>query len=311
MTHCETSGTQVISAPQQLWEVCSPADAYKLAFASNALASAIYATEFSQSLARIDELDLLRVDLPNGESVPLLKNGANGYFDISRTGRRFVEESYARGVGNTSAYLVIPETPCLASDRLHGLARDCGTALQSLTNLIPDDIVIASVAGMSFESYARYYDSHLSIPSYWTICLELLRRLRLSDKLEALECTFRMYQGDLASKFSALSSPSLFVFNRHLSSEKLCISNSGRNRIFVNDDAPNKAHLLLIGDSHSYSAMSQIMSHYFSRVTFFWGTRANGYGDAADEIADFYSRADFVIEEISERFFLRNFTRAA
>lgn len=97
MTHSETSGTQAVNAPQQLWKVCSLTDAYKLVSASNAIASAIYTREFSQSLARIDELDLLRIDLRDGESVPLLKNGANKYFDISRTRRRFVEESYARG----------------------------------------------------------------------------------------------------------------------------------------------------------------------------------------------------------------------
>jgi predicted RNase H-like HicB family nuclease len=72
---------------------------------------------------------------------------------------------------------------------------------------------------------------------------------------------------------------------------------------------PAPSRLDAIRASHSFSAMSQLLSYYYESVTFYWANRASDYGNCADAIKR--AHADIVIEESSERFLLSNFRVSA
>lgn len=306
------SSTKLVSdKAQQTWEVASLPDAIQLATASNAFAAAIYGARFKaicEDGAALTDLDMLAIQVADVR-IPVLRSGANKYYELSSKPASFNSEAFLRVGLTPDCHLIVPEPAGLAGDFLPG-GWDPTVAIRSCDLTAIDGLHVATLGNLSLAASMRFFDSHWSVPFYWQLCIGLIASRGFRCDLDAFHCFFRPYKGDLASRFSEESSFSMFVSNRFFHSETPGTMQSGKRRIFINPNAPNRQHLLLVGDSHSYSSMSHIFSHYFEKVTFFWANRANRYGAVGEQIETVAREADFFIEETSERFFLRNFTVA-
>ncbi|MGH8062962.1 MAG: hypothetical protein ACREO7_13215 [Pseudoxanthomonas sp.] len=298
------------------WNVSCDDTLDHLCAASNAFARAAYQRAFDDICAEqflLSQLDLCSV-LVEGNNCPILKSGSNKYYEISSNPVVFDDARFVATGLIPDCYIVIPEAARLASPLLER-EWNASCAIDSIRPALArqqlDWVHIEDVHGIAVASALRAFDSHPSISFYWRLCKSLLIAHGWSVGIDGLDVAFRRYKCDLAARFSEVETSSLFVSSKYFRSESPGDTQRGKFRIFENEGAPNQATLLLVGDSHSYSAISQILSHYFKRVLFYWADRASNYGARHDEIAQHAQEADFFIEECSERFFLRNFSALA
>ncbi len=283
--------------------------------ASNAFARHAYQSEFEAVSADPDGLGALDLFIAriDGLDAPLLRNGTNRYFDVSSSTRKFSTIKFRPSLPNPDAYVIIPEAPHLLAEAL-GDTWNATLALESIAHDLPAGPAW-TIPHRCFDSTPsrslRLFDSHPSLHFYWLLCTGLLRDHGWATENTRIEVQFRPYKCDLAARFSSQEAISLFPSAKHFTSEIAGDAQRGRKRVFVNPAATNDATLLLVGDSHCYSAISQIMSFFFSRVIFFWASRGSNWGDNRSEIIEMATNsADFFIEEASERFFLTNYTDA-
>lgn len=291
-------------AGASITKVASPHDLEPLVRASNAHARETYQQAFDAlSPADLERLDLLVARTPE-QRIPTLKNGTNRYLETASAPLSFDFRRFVACGLTPDVFVVVPESPNLLAPYITPSPRSCLSDLAA-SPLRPGWLTIADCGNIAVDSCVRAFDSHLSVLFYWRTVLDMIRRLGGSVEIDGVEVAFRPYKCDLAGRFSEATATSLFVHNRHFHSEMGGDSQSGRTRLFRNPGAPNKQAVALIGDSHSFSAMSQLLSYYYESVTFYWANRASDYGNCADAIKR--AHADIVIEESSERFLLSNF----
>ena len=295
------------------WSICDERQLGFLCDASNAFSRHSYQSSFEAASKDPDNfgaLDLFSTRI-EGFQTPLLRNGTNKYFDVSSSPRKFSVAKFRPALPCPNAYVIIPEAPHYLAAML-GDAWNPRIALESVARNLPAGprwtIPYGCFEPTSSRSL-RLFDSHPSLHFYWLLCMELLRDHGWATSNIPIEVQFRPYKCDLASRFTSQETISLFPSARHFKSESAGDAQRGRKRVFQNPTAANDATLLLVGDSHCYSAISQIMSFFFSEVVFFWASRGSNWGGNRDEIIEIANNsADFFIEEASERFFLVNYT---
>lgn len=297
------------------WSICDERELGFLCDASNAFSRHSYQSSFEA--ASTDPESFVALDLFStcieGFRTPLLRNGTNKYFDVSSSPRKFSATKFRPTLPCPNAYVIIPEAPHLLAATL-GDTWNPRVALESVVHDLPSGpswTIPYDCFDPASSRSLRLFDSHPSLHFYWLLCMGLLRDHGWAKSDTPVEVQFRPYKCDLASRFTSLETTSLFPSARHFKSESAMDAQRGRKRVFQNPSAANDATLLLVGDSHCYSAISQIMSFFFSEVVFFWASRGSNWGDNRDEITEIATNsADFFVEEASERFFLTNFTNA-
>ncbi|WP_267423466.1 hypothetical protein [Methylobacterium sp. GC_Met_2] len=155
----------------------------------------------------------------------------------------------------------------------------------------------------------RAFDSHPGSGTYCQIIRQLIDQLRLPQPNYELEFEFTSFTCDLAARFAQRSIETLMVSNQYMVQDlsKISRQNTGIHRLFKNEKAPIKSSVILLGDSHSNSAIAPHLSHIFEQVRFIWASRRDAYEPFSEEILGYGKEADYIVEEIAERFFLNNF----
>lgn len=276
----------------------------ELVRASNAHARDTYQAMFDAiGPDELKRLDLLVAQTP-AQRVPVLNNGSNRYMEFASAPLSFNFQRFAAAGLTPDVFVVVPEMTNLLGEYV--LPVPATSCLRELSKhpLCPDWLLVADRGAVPADDCVRAFDSHPSALFYWRVVEDIVRRIGGSTAIAGVDVFFRPYQCDLASRFSDAKTRSLFPFNGYLASES-GDGQTGRSRTYRNPSAPNKQEVALIGDSHAFTAMSQLLSSYYESVTFFWANRVSGYGSCADAISRM--RADHVIEESSERFLLSNF----
>nr|WP_128083371.1 hypothetical protein [Methylobacterium sp. B34] len=278
---------------------------------SNDQAHATYGFEFMRMCEDCPEslngIDLLSAEI-SGRSYPMLFNGNNNYSELSSKKLK-LSKSVEGGVA-ADLMIVIPEPIRLMrrGANRNGLTSALSNHLASTTLPIIDaESVVPNRIDRS--ELVRAYDSHPSIGTYF-FCMDYILRLMESGKLSySIPFNNGSYRCDLAERFSQEETKCIFpAWQHHIEDlSQKNTSNTGMHHIFYNEKAPLRACILLIGDSHSYSALAPMLSNAVKKVRFIWASRRDNYGPFSLTIKDYAREADFVVEEVSERFFLRNF----
>ena len=291
----------------------SSSDLEHLCFISNELSRNAYGRSFekirstSAALARLD-LDLVDLD---DVSLPVLRNGSNEYANLAKQPLILNAESLVSGQININLLAIVPEPASLVA-RLGGGALGYDTAITSALNLSSaDDYKLLYAlpqrgASGAISPLLRVMDSHLSCFAYAQIAKQILESLGINPVDIVPRTAFRSYVCDLASRFSVAETWALFFCEDYLVSEDKGQLNRGTVRRFENLEAPHNISVLLIGDSHCYSAISQLLSFMVREVIFIWASRKSDYGERREEIVSFAQSCDFTVESMSERFFLYN-----
>lgn len=289
-------------------------DALRASARSNKASFEAYEAAFRQALVSTPDMaarfDVMVVDV-EGHSLPALKEGSNEYCTRAQKPLRVTDN--LAPLFPVDLFLIVPETisvlkPWSARTGLRSALERQGLVL--CFNLLD--------AGLRFRALrprldmVKVFETHHSVNTYVEIALEALRHLGI-EKFET-QIAFREHSSryDIGSRFRDVQAIGVFPEDTHFLRENLPLEaqNSGIDRTYFNAGAPIKASLLLMGDSHCYSALSQILSCVFETVRFVWATRFDQYGIFNSAIEQWAHEADFVIEELSERFFLANFTEA-
>lgn len=282
---------------------------------SNQTAMAAYGTAFAelaQDPQRLSDNDLFALDTQLG-AIPLLKNGRNYYWQRACHQLGFRQNGFFEAGLPIDRFLVIREGAGFLPE--FEAFKPAKTALDSMILEMEGEFqetkFRAPALGGPVESHLRYFDSHPSVAYYLSIVVQIINDFGLDASIPEIEVGDRIYKGDLATRFSEVQVPSLFVASPFVTKDvdPDQAQNTGRVREFTNPRALNQQHLVLIGDSHSYTGISAICSYFFAKVSYFWASRASNYGGLRDDIQTAIDSADLVIEESSERFFIRNFGR--
>lgn|GEM_PF-2923519 len=285
--------------------------AWALSERGNTLALAHYGPAFRALLdgdpGTLDGLDI-RVASLEGATIPLINQGSNNYSSRAQKSQKL--NGFIKPQIPVDGVLVVPEAlqfiapvPCnlgVASalrNKRNAQARNIIYPIDRLHRRKPR---LRSV---------RAFESHHSLGTYCELTLDVLRALKVGPFEAEVLFAPRDYAFDIGSRFYPAPVTAFFPCDTHIFSENMPEDqrNTGIDRTYKNANAPIKASLLLIGDSHSYSALCQILSCVFEQVRFIWATRRNQYAPFSDLIFPLAKQADFVVEEISERFFLANF----
>ena len=297
---------------KKIW-ISSIEEAAEIGAKNNISAISVYGAEFDE-IARSEE-KLLALDLMALKSelgvVPLLRNGNCNYSGLAQEKMEFRHVGFKQIGIDVDRFLIIRESAGLASktsDRdefliaLNSMQQDMHKSMGS------DFFVIPELTG-EIETHLRFFDSHPNIPFYIEAAVGVLKYLGLDNDIPEIRLSARGYTGDLAKRFSDDLAEAYFFDSPFLTQDLAPDPdrNTGRVREFFNASAGNDVHLLLIGDSHSYSGFATVFSFFLKRVSFFWASRASKYGGLAEEVRSIAEKADVTIEEQSERFFLRNF----
>lgn len=293
--------------------ISSLQEARDIGYQSNILAMQSYGLEFiklkDQSNGLIDA-DLFSLSTELGD-IPLLRNGANFYWDRATQPLGFRQVGFMQAGLPVDRYLVIregagffPNNSDLSPARV-GL----DSIISELNAEFKETQFRAPELGGSVESEFRFFDSHQNLAFFLMLAVDLIEDLGLDATIPAIPTIERTYAGDLATRFSQSNTSGVFWGNPFIVEDTAAdpSKNTGRYRRFINKQARNKQHLVLIGDSHSYGNLSVLLSHFFGEVSYFWASRASRYGGQLDEIKATMQKADITIEESSERFFIRNF----
>lgn len=248
-----------------------------------------------------------------GAKLPVLVNGSNNYFRYSSRPISLAIPPPPDLARPLDLFVIIPEIARIMSGTLTISWQNC--ALSSIKNeLSPEMATSLYFAEHSLRTLhnpvmmARAFDSHLSVLGYLLIAQGILSRLLGSVPTITPVIEVRRYTCDLAKRFSIKETWSAFFADKHLTKENIGPGNTGITRIYTNDNPVIRAKLVIIGDSHSYSSLAQLFSFVFQQVVFAWSTRHSQYKPAYDFVFKQSMDADFVIEEVAERFFLRNFS---
>lgn len=287
------------------------AAAWALSQHGNALALAHYGPAFQALLdgdpGKLDALDI-RVASLEGATISLINQGSNNYSTRAQKPQKlnaFIEPQIP-----VDALLVVPE----ALQFVAPVPRNLGVAsalryrrdVQALNIIYPIDRLHRRKPRLRSM---RAFESHHSLGTYCELALDVLRQLNIGPFETEVLFAPRDYSFDIGGRFYTAPVTAFFPCDTHIFSENMPEDqrNTGIDRTYKNASAPIKASLLLIGDSHSYSALCQILSCVFAQVRFIWATRRNQYAPFSDLISPLAEEADFIVEEISERFFLANF----
>ena len=209
---------------------------------------------------------------------------------------------------------MVPETGYFSESGRASLPGDTRTAIRSVQGGAPKRYLWWPTGeSRALQSLCvRHYDSHLSVYAYFMLARAVL--IRLLGSLGApfsIELEPRRYVGDLAQRFSDRRIVGHFISEKYLVNEMLMPSgNRGIVKSYSNVDAPVRKRLLLLGDSHSYSAMAPACSYYFSEVSFIWANKVDSYSPREALVEELWAAADFVVEESAERFFIANLCEA-
>lgn len=284
------------------------------AWRSNIWARAIYGGAFRSLAAQAPELDRLDLDAVrlHGLWVPLLRSGSNGYQALNRARHRLTDAVAPPAELSDLPLFVIPENARVLRRVLgrgwspEPLARTFAPGALRHAGIYPCDEILPDARDVGL--CLRQFDSHLSVYAYRRILTAIGRVLGI----EMPEDTDVIYEArratlDLAGRFSDRICISFFPSGRHFVSADETTGNRGMLMRYENAAAPLDGRLLIIGDSHSYSGLAPLASFFFRQVDFYWGSRHDGFGDRSAEVMDLIARSRWVIEEVSERFFLRNF----
>lgn len=245
--------------------------------------------------------------------IPVLKNGSNNFQALSSKKLAFDKTKFLKCGIEPQIYIIVPEISSILGNRVISCNWDSSRALVNLFKYQSGVLETAFwVHGLHYKlnnNHLRYFDSHLCLDGYQKIASDVMSFLEiLPRKFPKVITELRDYRCDLATRFSEKSSQNLFPAETFLKGEFLHGNNKrGLHRVYRNPSAPIDAKLLIIGDSHSYSALAQIFSFYFEETNFYWASRVDGFGELEGELCGAAEHADFVIEESAERFFLKNF----
>jgi hypothetical protein len=285
--------------------------AWDLSERGNALALAHYGPSFQSFVegdpAKLEALDI-RVETVEGAKLPLINQGSNNY--STRAGLPQKLNAFIEPQIPVDAFLVVPE----ALQFVAPVSGDLGVASALRNNKATNALnIIYPWERLKRRKprlrSVRAFESHHSLGTYCELALDVLRQLNIGPFEAEVLFAPRDYSFDIGGRFLDAPVTAYFPCDTHIFSENTPEDqrNTGIDRTYKNANAPIKASLLLIGDSHSYSALCQILSCVFAQVRFIWATRRNQYAPFSDLIAPLAEEADFVVEEISERFFLANF----
>ena len=282
---------------------------WKLCMYSNDFAHAAYGLKLFQLYESLEgnlrSFDLGSVEL-DGKIIPLLLDGINNYSTLSNELLN-VDDRINAGV-NVDIFAVIPENNRIVENPSH----DAGLrhALLTMSPSISAKLVDCYNGFDCFKPILgiRAFDSHPSTGSYVKFFNYIISNLGYDLPSFTIPFDFVPYRCDLASRFSEAEPLCMFMSHMHCvkdyNAEK---TTSGIHRLYENCNAPIDKKVLLIGDLHSNSALSQLFSYVFREVRFVWASRRDNYGVFSEIIESIVAEADHVIEEASERFFLRNF----
>ena len=278
---------------------------------SNDQAHATYGFDFlrlfEENPNSLIDLDLLSAEA-SGRLYPVLFHGSNSYDDLSKKSLR-LSKSVERGV-DVDLMMVVPEPIRLIQRGVNKLGLASALIDRSEARSLPivdAETIVPDRADRG--DLVRAYDSHPSTGTYFFCMDYILKILGHGNLSYHIPFNNGYYKCDLAERFSQKETNCVFAGWQHhtedLSAKEA--RNTGLHQIFHNKDAPLKAKILLIGDSHSYSALAPMMSNAVEHVRFIWASRRDNYAPFNQKMNEYAQEADFVIEEVSERFFLRNF----
>lgn len=284
---------------------------WRLCRYSNDIACAAYGLEFLRVVENSPE-DLIELDLKyievDGRYIPVLHSGYNNYNFLSSQKLRLTN-AFRSGIV-FDAMLIVPEPRRIIErpDAETGL----GSALSSYhgqeRRAMIDPLAALTVRQNRLDEL-RAFDSHPGSGTYCQIIRQIIDQLRLPQPNYELEFEFTPFTCDLATRFAHHSIETLMVSNQYMVQDlsKISRHNTGIHRLFKNEKAPIKSSVLLLGDSHSNSAIAPHLSHIFEQVRFIWASRRDAYEPFSAEILGYGKEADYIVEEIAERFFLNNF----
>ena len=278
---------------------------------SNDQAHATYGFEFMRICEEnpylLIGMDLLLNEI-SGRFYPTLFNGSNSYNILSKRALRLLQ-SVEEGIA-VDVMMVIPEPIRLIQRGMNemGITSALRNRPISITLPIIDAETIVPDRN-DCGDLIRAYDSHPSTGTYFS-CMEYILKILGHDDLSyTIPFNNGLYRCDLAERFSQKETNCVFAgwqyHTKDLSQNDA--RNTGLHHIFHNENAPLKANVLLIGDSHSYSALAPMLSNAVENIRFLWASRRDNYAPFNQEMRKYVQEADFIIEEVSERFFLKNF----
>jgi len=284
---------------------------WRLCRYSNDISCAAYGLEFLNIVENTPEkligLDLRALEI-DFRYVPILHSGHNNYNFLSSQKLRLTD-ALSSGM-MFDAMLIVPE-PRRIFER-----PDSNTALASALSHYQGQerrAMIDPLAALTIRQNRldelRAFDSHPGSGTYCQIIRQLIDQLRLPQPTYELQFEFTSFTCDLAARFADREIETLMVSNRYMLQDlsKVSHRNTGIHRLFKNEKAPIKSSVLLIGDSHSNSAIAPHLSYIFEQVRFIWASRRDAYDPFGEEIVGYGKEADYIVEEIAERFFLNNF----
>jgi hypothetical protein len=159
-------------------------------------------------------------------------------------------------------------------------------------------------------------ESHLMPMQYWDIFLLIIKKWGFYDLIKDIvpEIIENKNFGDLTLKFKSLNSNVASSSGMQLNADLNPTIFSGSIEFktplrdsyvsFINDNAPLKHSVLILGDSHSSLGklpfLTGIFSYFFSSVSFYWNPC---FLESQDFDKESY---DFCVSEISQRFVMPN-----
>jgi hypothetical protein len=251
----------------------------------------------------------------NGKLDFYISGGTNSYIETVKSLSKRIRENRSsafvkdfESFKGKRAVLVVPEKQTLKSLCGHFCAVHRTVYEKALNDLIATngDLVVqlGNKLNSDFASLnlSFQYDSHLTNLGSLYLFQAIAEKWKLQLDLNAIQWAPRIFKPDLVNKFVSIAINVPWITDNNLCREVTGDprKNRGLLRIYRNSTPSVNSICVIFGDSHSYSGFAPIASQIFKEVRFYWGSASNL---EPHFLLELISDADFILEELSERFY--------